>query len=465
VAYTDGTIRWLRWSDGQELLALFVNRETKAWVSWTPSGYYMASPGGEDLIGWHLNRGWNKAADFFPASRFRDRFNRPDIVRLVLDTLDENAAIKRADETANRKEDVRPLIQHLPPVIRIANPGDGTHVSTNTLKLDYAVRSPSGQPVERIDILINGRRASSVGLPIHPVAADSENTGSITVKLTQHVTEVGLSAWGDGLTSEAAHIKVTWDGAPEATRKLYAFVVGVSKYAASDLTLTYAAKDARDFAQALQDQKGAYYVDVQTKVLTDHDVTRANIVAGLAWLKEQATNPNDVSVLYLAGHGLTDDKQTYWFFPFDANADNLVSKGVSQDEMRNSLQNLSGKVLWFLDTCHAGSAGKRPPPDVNKLLNDASQAENGGIVVFASSTGKQTSVERDDLGNGIYTKALIEGIELGKAEGFQKGFVTTSSLDSFVKYQVGQLTGDTQSPVMVRPPTMPDFNIAEVRKH
>ena len=89
VAYGDGTIRWLRWSDGNELLALFVNRKTKTWVAWTPSGYYMASPGGEDLIGWHLNRGWNQAADFFPASKFHDKYSRADIVERVLDTLDE----------------------------------------------------------------------------------------------------------------------------------------------------------------------------------------------------------------------------------------------------------------------------------------------------------------------------------------------------------------------------------------
>ena len=100
VAHGDGTIRWHRWSDGNELLALFVDRKSKAWVAWTPTGYYIASPGGEDLIGWHLNRGWNQAADFFPASRFRARFNRPDIVRLVLETLDEDAAIKQANEIA-----------------------------------------------------------------------------------------------------------------------------------------------------------------------------------------------------------------------------------------------------------------------------------------------------------------------------------------------------------------------------
>ena len=71
VAFDDGTIRWLRWSDGEELLAFFVEPQSRKWVAWTPSGYYMASAGGEDLIGWHVNRGWNQEADFFAASQFR----------------------------------------------------------------------------------------------------------------------------------------------------------------------------------------------------------------------------------------------------------------------------------------------------------------------------------------------------------------------------------------------------------
>ena len=79
VAYGDGTIRWHRWSDGEELLALFAHADRTRWVLWTPSGYYDASAGAEELIGWHLNRGQDEAADFFPASRFRARFYRPDV--------------------------------------------------------------------------------------------------------------------------------------------------------------------------------------------------------------------------------------------------------------------------------------------------------------------------------------------------------------------------------------------------
>ena len=45
------------------LLSLFVAGDE--WVLWTPSGYYDASPGGDRLIGWHVNRGRQKAARFY----------------------------------------------------------------------------------------------------------------------------------------------------------------------------------------------------------------------------------------------------------------------------------------------------------------------------------------------------------------------------------------------------------------
>jgi uncharacterized caspase-like protein len=84
--------------------------------------------------------------------------------------------------------------------------------------------------------------------------------------------------------------------------------------------------------------------------------------------------------------------------------------------------------------------------------------------VFASSTGRQVSVERDDWGNGAFTKAIVEGIGLGRADLLGKGVVTTSSLDTFVESRVQELTEGKQSPVMERPPEQPDFAIAQVRK-
>jgi Caspase domain/WD domain, G-beta repeat len=466
-AYSDGTIRWRRWSDGAELLALFVDAKDRRWVAWTPTGYYMASPGGEDLIGWQLNRGWEQQADFFPASRFRDRFNRPDIVRLVLETLDEGAAVLRADQAARRREDVSPLGAKLPPVIRIEPPPDQGRFSSAQATLGYGLRAPSGLVVDRIDVLIDGRPAKEIGRPLKPLDANTETLGSLEIDLPPRDVEIGLIAWSGDIASEAVRVKLSWTGpkpAEQRVRKLHALVAGISDYASPEMALGYAAKDARDFAAALQRQKGGYYADVDVELLVDREVTRASLVSGLEWLEKQTPGEDDVSVLFLAGHGLTDEKQTYWFLPSDASEDEARAKGVSQSEIRETLQGLSGKVLWFLDTCHAGGATRPTPVDVTELVNRVTSAESGGIVAFASSTGREVSVESSTWNNGAFTKAIVEGIDLGKADLFGEGKITTSELDAFVAKRVGELTEQKQHPVMGRPPQEPDFEIAAARK-
>ena len=103
-AYGDGTIRWHRLSDGKELLALFIHPDGQRWVAWTPQGYYDASAGADELIGWHINHGYDRVPDFYPVSQFRDRFYRPDVIQRVLQTptLDVEEAVRDADRAAGR---------------------------------------------------------------------------------------------------------------------------------------------------------------------------------------------------------------------------------------------------------------------------------------------------------------------------------------------------------------------------
>jgi len=101
---------------------------------------------------------------------------------------------------------------------------------------------------------------------------------------------------------------------------------------------------------------------------------------------------------------------------------------------------------------------------VNVLVNSVTAAENGGIVAFASSTGREVSVESSAWQNGAFTKAIVEGIEQGKADLSGEGTITTSELDFFLEKRVRELTDDKQHPVMGRPPEEPDFTIAQAHK-
>lgn len=97
-AFGDGTIRWFRVQDGQELMSLFILSDMQEWVLWTPKGYYACSEEGENLIGWHVNNVGVGEASFYTASIFSDYLHRPDILSLILETLDEEEAIKKANE-------------------------------------------------------------------------------------------------------------------------------------------------------------------------------------------------------------------------------------------------------------------------------------------------------------------------------------------------------------------------------
>jgi len=129
----DGTIRWYRLRDGQELLAFFPHKDRKRWVLWTLSGYYDASPGAEELIGWHVNRGRAQEADFFSAEKFRAAFYRPDVITRVLDTLDEAAALRLANTETKQPQKAVALQQWLSPVVQILIPQDSAMVSTSQI--------------------------------------------------------------------------------------------------------------------------------------------------------------------------------------------------------------------------------------------------------------------------------------------------------------------------------------------
>ena len=84
----DGTVRWYAGDQGgRELLALFVHMGEAGteWVAFTPDGYFVASARGRKLVGWHVNRGPEEPADFFPVDTFAEVYEQRDRVQRALD--------------------------------------------------------------------------------------------------------------------------------------------------------------------------------------------------------------------------------------------------------------------------------------------------------------------------------------------------------------------------------------------
>ncbi|WP_447975442.1 caspase family protein [Nitrospira sp. Kam-Ns4a] len=483
VALGDGTIRWYRLRDGKELLAFFPHNDRKRWVLWTPSGYYDAAPGAEELIGWRLNRGKDQAGDFFPVGQFRSTYYRPDVVAKVLETLDEGGAIRAANAESGRKGAAVPLTQQLPPVVTILAPAAGAAVAGAEVLVRIAIRSPSGEPVTVIKALVDGRpvmvergvavlgpatqRPGSGQAGSGPASAgpeQGEGVRELRVPIPERDAEIAILAENRFAVSEPALVRVRWRGRATGNEavikpKLYVLAIGISAYQREELRLGFAAKDARDFARAMARQQGGLYEAVETKVLTDGQATKENILDHLDWLLKQTTG-KDVAMVFLAGHGDTDVKGKYYFLPVNVDPERLMATGVPYTDLKETVEALAGKVFAFVDTCKAGNVlGKRRGgADINQLVHELANADSGAVV-FTAATGRQASLEHPDWGNGAFTKALVEGLN-GQADLFGRGTITITSLEAYIAERVKALTKGKQTPTTAKPKTVPDFTIA-----
>lgn len=464
-ALSDGTIRWYRLTDGKEFLAFFPHKDKKRWVLWTPSGYYDASPGAEELIGWHLNRGKGQAADFFPASRFRSSYYRPDVIAKVVGTQDEQEAVRLANEESGRRRQEQALERMLPPVVTILSPGDASTVSAPDVTISYSVRSPSGEPITAIRAMVDGRPVSAQrGLSIK---AKGESTREIQLTIPERDSEISIIAENRYAASEPSTIRLRWQGKAVEKEfvikpKLYVLAIGVSRYQDKDLRLGFASKDARDFARATERQKGGLYREVMTRVLTDEQATKDDIMDGLDWIQRETTS-KDIAMVFLAGHGVNDQAGIYYYLPVNADTEKLKRTGVAFSDIKNTVASLAGKAVLFVDTCHSGNVmgTRRGVADITAVVNELASAENGAVV-FASSTGKQYSLEDKKWSNGAFTKALVEGMG-GKADYQGRGRITINMLDLYLSERVKQLTRGKQTPTTTKPQTISDFPVAVTR--
>lgn len=518
-ALGDGTVRWYRSRDGAEQLSLLPHTDGKRWVVWTPKGHYLASPGGEDLFGWHIPRGASRSADFFPGSRLRASLLRPDVIHRVLATADLDSAVREADLAANRPSPAAPVVAgaskpassaapslelSVPPLVTVLSPTDGARFSSRELTLSITVRAPRDAPTLGLRARLNGNilelPQANAGPWLEPSKVPTRSASSpleSEVSYSQRITvpgqdlELMLFAQNRNGYSSPAVLHLKWvdpkggtasvSTAPTAPSvsppsttaapagadlrpALYVLAVGVSKYRDPALQLDYAAKDADDFVKAFKQQENQLYRKVSVKLLRDDKAKRDDILDGLEWIRREMT-ARDVGVVFFGGHGVNDSDGVYYYLPQDADVDKLKRSGVIFTEIRNTLAALPGKALFFIDTCHSGNVlgtGRRGVAnDITAVVNELSSAENG-VIVFAASTGRQFAQESAKWGNGAFTRAVIEGMG-GKADTTGSGRITHKMLDLYISERVKAMTRGTQSPVTIVPQGIPDFPVAITR--
>jgi hypothetical protein len=351
----------------------------------------------------------------------------------------------------------------------IQGPGDDSPFRSPEVTIDYRFYPAAGKAISKVEYLIDG---AAYRAPLFPEgdAAGRITAHKLSVPLPRKNVTISLVAYEGDRPSEPATIRLRWDGpqpGKEDLKRLRALFVGVDAYASPKLgKLRFAAKDAADLAAFFKEQEGTSYSKVESKVLPP-DATREAVIDGLEWL-EKGSEKGDVNLLFLAGHGTSDERQRFYFMAADSDPDKLGATGVPTGKILETIRNLEGTRIVILDACRSGAGADgmvlaASPAGMNKVSNELGD-RTLGVILYASARGPQVSFEHKDWLNGAFTKALIEGLR-GAADPKNRGYVETDALSVYVRERVEELTSKLklgkQEPVHLN--TAPQMKLVQLK--
>lgn len=429
-------------------LNIFVSRDNQ-WVVWSNKGYFNSSIKGDKYVGYHINKGSNHEANYVPSDSYYKTLYRADIIENIWKTGDESQAIKIASR--NRKIKKVDVINELPPIISLITPSF-IRTDKDNISIKYNIESQS--KVEQILVTRNGQKIDTRAVRI-------KTDPTVRVDLEEGKNIISIKAKNSSATSDALIINVIKKSStPQNIYKptLYLLTIGVSKYANPDYNLGLADIDAKEIGKMFKNQEGRIYKKVVLKELLNNEATSGNIMDALDWI-ERETTQRDIAIIFIAGHGINDEKGNYYFMSHNGDTEKLRRTAVKWIEIEDTIKELPSKVVLLVDTCHSGNIqGSEKRRDITSAIKSIVHADIGSVIMTAT-TGKGYSYEKSEWGHGAFTKALLEAIKEGKADYNKDGEISIKEIDLYITNRVKELTKGKQKPTTLISDSIPDFTI------
>ena len=350
----DGVMRIWSFNRAAPVLSLFVGGDE--WVAWTPEGYYAASPGGEQLMGWQVNNGPDAMGSFYPASQFRKALYRPDVIKRLLDAGSLDKALVDADAASGRDSRRTDVSQILPPKISITKPATSqVQLTGKTLDVEAVAESVGANPVTEMRVLLDGRPVPDGIKTFSPVTGQARASWTIEVPSGSHIIVVQAGSAASKAVSDPVEVVAAADpDAPKGAGSLYVLAIGINDYPDKRLKLDCAVPDAKLLRQAfLSNSRRLFPGGIEVRLLLDAQATRANILDGLQWLAGKA-RAGDVAVVFYAGHGDSKIEGQFFLVPVDANLRKLGETGISGEALQKAIGELPSTTMLILDACDSG---------------------------------------------------------------------------------------------------------------
>ncbi len=453
----------------------------------------------------------------YPFEQFDLRLNRPDIV------LDRLGAPKEAIEVAktlrekrlkkmNVTEEMLKPDFHLPEVALTSE----IPSTTSADQLDLQIKATDDKyPLDRLRVYVNNVPVNGRDGELLRDQKTQSLDKTIPIKLADGRNKIQVSVLNSaGAESLYANAEVNCT-VERPKPKLYAVALGVSQYDRPEWCLKYAAKDATDLIGKLKAKSGSSYSEVKPLLLTDKEVTKEST----AKIKEflSGATIDDTVLIFMAGHGILDDKYDYYFGTTDIDPAKPSERGMAYDAIDTILAEVpSLKKALLMDTCHAGeldddekkelaaSDGSATPaaiPAADTSTNSSPMAGNvamraigtrgmtvkavegakgksdwyeklqdmfvdlrrgSGATVISSSQGAEYAFESSEQSNGLFTYSLMEALD-GKPTPNKDGQITISSIGEYVKKRVQDLTKGKQNPNLRGVNLEEDFTLSSAK--
>lgn len=389
------------------------------WICYTPEGYFDCSDAASQYITWRIG---NKVE--FNEQNF-SRYHRPGLLaRILQGEWNQRGGIEAAPE------------------VTILSPGDGQRFTKEAIEVEVEAKN-MGDGIEDIRLTHNGNliQEDHRGLTKPDTVGNEVLFAKFNVNLIEGINTLRAIAFNrEKSDSNGYEIKVELTSHDE-NASAYLLMVGINKYKNEALNLNYAQTDAEELSGLLQSRGQHLFKSVAAYNLFDHKATGKSIRRAFQNIKKRA-DLEDVLVILLAGHGEIVDNQFY-LLPYETkdieDEAHIERVGISAKEIGHFLTEIKAqKILLLIDACKSGQV-LLALKGIEEQIDRKQLTSFSGIYILAAATRNQSAGEIRELGHGIFTYAIIEGLN-GQADTLPSdGIITVEELIAYVKRRVPTL--------------------------
>lgn len=312
-----------------------------------------------------------------------------------------------------------------------------------TAKFDVTVKE-NPQEITEVKLFQNAKLVKTIpGNGTNKYSFDATLNASLGEDNFFYITAGSKS----GIESEKIKFTVLYKGATEDKPKLYLLTIGVNTYKNNKYNLNYAQADADGVEKAVKQNSGSLFKEIVNYNIRNDKAVKVNILAALDDIKKKSLQ-QDVLLVYYAGHGVMTEgaNSEFYIAPHDVTQlygkdDMLKDKGISATSLKQYAQEINAqKQVFILDACQ--SAGALETVAVRGAAEEkaiAQLARSTGTFWITATGSNQFATEFEKLGHGIFTYALLEGIN-GAADTNADKKLTVRELSTFIENKVPELS-------------------------